>query len=87
MDRPPAMIEGDYMLGRAKLEARAALEAVLPDIAEACAKVADCQPTVDLTEDEQKEPVMMAGFMGEFGMKRAIASSIRSLTKTESENE
>lgn len=40
IDRPPATIAGDYMLGRAKEDARAAISSVLPDIVEACAKVA-----------------------------------------------
>lgn len=43
LNRPCATISGDYMLGRAKLEARAALTAVLPEVIEKCAKVADGQ--------------------------------------------
>jgi hypothetical protein len=34
IDRPPATIAGDYRLGRAKCDARACLEAVLPMVGE-----------------------------------------------------
>jgi hypothetical protein len=71
IDRPPATIAGDYMLGRAKLEARAALTAALPLIVEECAKVVETQ---------------VPGFITDYAMRdrtpTEIAARIRSLLPT-----